>query len=306
MIRHCEHVKTSGRFCASPAMRGRNYCFFHLNLAGQRLRAEQFAAEKQVNSTSSGQALRYPQDDRHLPALPPLEDAASIQIALMQVTEWLLRGMIDHRTAGLVLYSLQTASCNLRNMQQEAEADANKPICNRYDSFEQDYELEDCEHLRFDDPADQAEVEAAEKARAALQNGSVDAKADKAKYDDVTRLIAEGEARGYLSTKGAYRLEKEVEEPREPRMISDREYENKTVHIPLNLSQTQYLQAKSSIEEYEEKHNIDAEHPRGRKPAPQRAAISQKIFMGARKPAESVKMEEDSESCQLSVASCPS
>jgi len=59
----------------------------------------------------------------------------------------------------------------------------------------------------------------------------------------------------------------------------------------MNLTEMQYMQAKSSIEEYEEQHNIDAEHPRGRKPLPQRAAISQKIIMGGRKPMASVRAE---------------
>jgi hypothetical protein len=291
MIRHCEHVKTNGRFCGSPAMRGRHYCFFHLNLAGQRLRAQQFAARGQG----------------HLPELPPLEDAASIQIALMQVTEWLLRGMIDHKTAGLVLYSLQTASCNLRNMQKEAEADANKPICNRYDSFEQDYELDDCEQLRVEDPVEKEEAEAAEKARAALQNGSLvdeEGKASGPKYDSAMSLIAQGEAMGFLHTRGV--CMPGAGDEFGPRRLTDREEEDKSVRIPLKLSETQYLQAKQSIEGYEEQHNIDAEHPRGRKSVPQRPAISQKIFMGAKKPVTSVGAVEDEESCQLPVVSCQS
>jgi hypothetical protein len=260
MIRHCEHVKTNGHFCGSPAMRGRNYCYFHLNVAGHRLRAEKFAAG----------------GESYFPELPLLEDAASIQIALMQVNEWLLRGMIDYRRAGLLLYSLQTASCNLRNMKKEAETDAITAICNRYDSFEQDYELENCEQMLFEDPADKAEAEAAEKARAALQNGEMNGKAAGSKYDSVMALIAEGKAKGYLHTKGVCML-RDDEDESGPRHLTDREVEDKGVRIPLNLTETQYLQAKQSIEGYEQQHNIDAEHPRGRKPVPQRAAMSQKI-----------------------------
>ena len=89
--RHCEHVKTNGHFCGSPAMRGRNYCFFHITYIGQRLRLERY------NSLG----LRAPAIE-----LPLLEDAASVQVALMQVTHALLQGTLDRRTAGLVLYSL--------------------------------------------------------------------------------------------------------------------------------------------------------------------------------------------------------
>jgi hypothetical protein len=261
-------------------MRGRNYCFFHLNVAGHRLRVQQFAAR----------------GHDYFPELPLLEDAASIQLALMQVNEWLLRGVIDYKRAGLLLYSLQTASCNLRNMQKEAEAEAGIPICNRYDSFEQDYELDaqTAASLRIEDPEDKAEAEAAEKARAALQNediGSTDGEAAGPAYDPVMALIAKGEAMGFLNTRGVCMSSRAGME-HGPQHITDREQEDQRVRIPMNLTEMQYLQAKNSIEEYEEQHNIDAEHPKGRKPTAQRAAISQKIFMGARKPVASVGIEQ--------------
>jgi hypothetical protein len=43
----------------------------------------------------------------------PLEDAASVQRALMQVIARLLSGEIDHKQAGQILYKLQTASVEL-------------------------------------------------------------------------------------------------------------------------------------------------------------------------------------------------
>ena len=42
-----------------------------------------------------------------------LEDANSIQVALMQVMRLILSGQIDAKNAGLLLYALQTASTNL-------------------------------------------------------------------------------------------------------------------------------------------------------------------------------------------------
>ena len=42
MTRHCEHVKANGHFCGSPAMRGRNYCFFHMIDIGRRLRLQRY------------------------------------------------------------------------------------------------------------------------------------------------------------------------------------------------------------------------------------------------------------------------
>jgi hypothetical protein len=47
-------------------------------------------------------------------AIPLLEDANSVQSAIMEVIRGLLDGDIDRRTAGLLLYALQMASCNLK------------------------------------------------------------------------------------------------------------------------------------------------------------------------------------------------
>jgi hypothetical protein len=44
-----------------------------------------------------------------------LEDANSIQIALMQIMRLILSRQIDHKIASLLLYALQTASANLHH-----------------------------------------------------------------------------------------------------------------------------------------------------------------------------------------------
>ena len=67
------------------------------------------------------------------------------------------------------------------------------------------------------------------------------------------------------------------------------------MRIPLMLSKVQYEQAKVSIFGYEMMNGIDREHRQGRKPVAQRPAISQKIFMGARKPVASLTVEEEPE-----------
>jgi hypothetical protein len=48
-----------------------------------------------------------------------LEDASSIQVALMQGMRLLLTNQIDHKTAALLFYGLQTASTNLRRVRFE-------------------------------------------------------------------------------------------------------------------------------------------------------------------------------------------
>jgi hypothetical protein len=245
-------------------MRDSNYCFYHLNLAGHRLRLESYAAR----------GLRRPPVE-----LPPLEDAASIQLALMRVTEALLDGSLDHRTAGLVLYSLQTASTNLRTMQNEAKADsdAGNAICNRYDSFEQDYELGDEADMRVEEPAEEENLEAkaAEIVEGAKYAGLIkDETSDPHGEDDDTIESSSGDD-DPVPTIG-------------PINYLDHDPVDRAVRIPLMLSKVQYEQAKVAIFGYQMLHGIDREHPDGRKPITQRAAISQKISLPVRRPVASV------------------
>jgi hypothetical protein len=251
MTRHCEHVKANGHFCGSPAMRDRNYCFFHIIDIGRRLRLK-----------------RYFDHGLQAPAieLPLLEDAASIQLALMQVTDALLKGTLDRKTAGLVLYSLQTASSNLRNMQKEAEADSDNAICNRYDSFEHDFELDMAEtaSLRVEDPAESEE----ENIAAAVTFEEQPDEAFSTLEDDSSESASA---------------------PRRQRLLKIRDED---FDMPMKLTEEQYLQAKCAIFEYRMDHNIDANDVRN-KVIPQRAAISQNILLPVRKPVASVREEED-------------
>jgi hypothetical protein len=101
-IPRCTHIKTNGTQCGSPALRGRRFCFFHKNWHGQRIQLNAQPAPLDRNFT-----------------LPVLEDANAIQVALMQVMHLLLSGQIEHKTAGLLLYALQTAAANLRETRFE-------------------------------------------------------------------------------------------------------------------------------------------------------------------------------------------
>ena len=86
----------NGTQCGSPALRRRRHCFFH-----DRIRRAQakIAAQPSILPTFE---------------LPLLEDANCVQVALMKVIQMLASGRMDHKTAGLILYALQTAAVNLR------------------------------------------------------------------------------------------------------------------------------------------------------------------------------------------------
>jgi hypothetical protein len=93
----CQHWMDKATRCGSPAMRGTRYCYSHHReqARGARKKAER-ARQRWFESA-------------------PLEDAASVQRALMQVITRLLLGEIDHKQAGQILYKLQTATVNLRS-----------------------------------------------------------------------------------------------------------------------------------------------------------------------------------------------
>ena len=107
-IHRCEHIKINGTQCGSPSIRNRRLCFFHGRWQKQRL-----AIADSVASIPAGISIA--------PALnmPLLEDANSIQVAIMQVLQLLLTGQLQHKTAALALYGLQTASSNLRRTEFE-------------------------------------------------------------------------------------------------------------------------------------------------------------------------------------------
>ena len=95
-IRRCQHIKVNGTQCASPALRDEKHCYFHM-------RWRRKSMEVNPNVQEHGTIT-----------LPTLEDANSIQVGLAEMLRLLATSQIDHRTAALMLYALQTASANLR------------------------------------------------------------------------------------------------------------------------------------------------------------------------------------------------
>ena len=59
-IRLCQHTKDDGKLCGSPAMRGKSYCYFHLDVVLRRRRLARMARERQLLA----EAKRF--DDRIL------------------------------------------------------------------------------------------------------------------------------------------------------------------------------------------------------------------------------------------------
>jgi hypothetical protein len=81
----------NGTQCGSLALRDRKLCYYHVRYHWPELDA-------------------LPDNNEWRKTLPTLEDANSIQVALANVMERLIMLGIDHKTAALMLYALQTAS----------------------------------------------------------------------------------------------------------------------------------------------------------------------------------------------------
>ena len=146
-VPRCQHLKMNGTQCGSPALRRKRHCFFH-----ERIRREQ--ARIKADATAQ----------RHFD-LPLLEDANSVQVALMKVIQMLGSGRLEHKTAGLMLYALQTASSNLRKASFEVD-EVTEVVIDRDDIdrtsiggpqwFEEDFETE--EDAEEEEEADEAEA----------------------------------------------------------------------------------------------------------------------------------------------------
>ncbi len=104
-VPRCQHLKINGTQCGSPALRHNRFCFFH-----KRFQEEQIKLNSDRKRRSRANFI-----------LPILEDANAIQVSLMQIMRLLASGQLDPKTAGLLLYALQTASSNLRHTSFEPD-----------------------------------------------------------------------------------------------------------------------------------------------------------------------------------------
>jgi hypothetical protein len=142
-IPRCQHIKTNGTQCGSPALHRKRFCYFH-----NRWRA----ANINLKRASTARAASILE-------LPVLEDADSIQVALMQVLRLIVSRQLDHKTGGLILYGLQTASANLRHADFEPRNKENVIIDPRHIAEtgvgEQAWDSDDFEEDDFEDQEDE-------------------------------------------------------------------------------------------------------------------------------------------------------
>jgi hypothetical protein len=131
MYPECRHVRPGGTTCSSPSVKGSYWCYFHSRLHERqavrhalRLPNGRFANGGTAEIVHSGTLPVRSAGERaegetaiHSASLdlPPIEDAASIQLALIDVLQALAANQLDPKRAGLLLYGLQVASVNVKN-----------------------------------------------------------------------------------------------------------------------------------------------------------------------------------------------
>jgi hypothetical protein len=89
MAAECRHVLPRGTRCKGIALSGKSYCYFHDRLHVYRRDGRR--------------------EDEEPLALPYIEDANGIQLALMQVLGAIATGRLGPRRGGMMLYGLQIA-----------------------------------------------------------------------------------------------------------------------------------------------------------------------------------------------------
>ncbi len=103
-VARCQHIKINGSQCGSPALRNKKYCYFHMGWARKNM---------EINLNM--------QRERWEATMSLLEDADSVQMGLGEIMRLMMTRQVDHRTAALMLYALQTASTNLKRTSFEPQ-----------------------------------------------------------------------------------------------------------------------------------------------------------------------------------------
>jgi hypothetical protein len=90
MYNECRHILPGGFKCKAAALKGKAFCFHHV------------LSRRPVNRGRSG--------DESMLALPSVEDAAGVRLAIDQVLSDFRSGDIDREDAGTLFYGLQIAA----------------------------------------------------------------------------------------------------------------------------------------------------------------------------------------------------
>ena len=106
----CQHIKPSGKRCGSPAVKDREFCYYHIR------QEESLPALRDMYIGYNPKAAPGEYPVMGFPT-PALEDAAAIQIGFMQVLHGVASNKLDVAKAGRMLSALHGASANLHRLE---------------------------------------------------------------------------------------------------------------------------------------------------------------------------------------------
>jgi hypothetical protein len=129
----CRHIRTNGDRCGSPALTSEVFCYYHVQLGNRHRslnsrhgnsRLEQIETIIHPMTLQDG-TQREPLTAEYFGVqaavplqldFPPLEDRHSIQLALSMLITALAQDRLDPRRAAVLLYGLQIASANAKDL----------------------------------------------------------------------------------------------------------------------------------------------------------------------------------------------
>jgi hypothetical protein len=94
---HCRHIHPSGHRCASPSLRQENFCYYHHTSRKPVMKSQ--AQTRQAHQST-------------FTLLEP-DNRTAIQLNLGEIMRRIAGKELDTKRAGLLLYALQIAACNL-------------------------------------------------------------------------------------------------------------------------------------------------------------------------------------------------
>ena len=131
MYPECRHVRPTGGTCNSPALSKSHFCYYHARLhqrqsarhARRGANGRFTAPEDNLQTVDCGPyPVGAPSARETALELPPIEDTASIQLALIEVLQAIAANQLDTKRAGLLLYGLQVASSNVGKLHLPIDA----------------------------------------------------------------------------------------------------------------------------------------------------------------------------------------
>ncbi len=92
MFAACRHIKSNGLRCQSPALRGHQFCYYHVHT-------------RSVAADTAREDLR----------LPLIDDPSAVQLSVSQIVHAMFARQITPKEAGIALYAIQLCSQSVCN-----------------------------------------------------------------------------------------------------------------------------------------------------------------------------------------------